>query len=419
VDTDRVGAFQISIFILCALCLIVDGFDVQAMGYVAPALLQDWQIPAAALGPVFGAALFGILIGSLLVSMMADRFGRRPALIASMFLFGVLTLLTARAQSVAQLLAIRFFSGIGLGGIMPNAMTLTGEYSPRRLRVFLMIFISNGFNAGAMLGGFISAWLIPSFGWRSVFYCGGALPVVIGTVMIFALPESPQFAAWSGRPRELRRTPGGVPVVSLFYEGRAVGTILLWIINFMNLLNLYFLSSWLPTVVREAGYSVSTSVLVGTALQAGGTIGTVVLAWFIARRGFISVLTTSFAVAAVSVALIGQPALSLGLLFVIVFVAGWTVVGGQGAVNALAGTYYPTNLRSTGIGAGLGVGRIGAIIGPTLAGLLIGRHWTPRELFLAAAVPALISAFVMFCLRFQMTRGTIISPVEAAASPTV
>jgi AAHS family 4-hydroxybenzoate transporter-like MFS transporter len=164
---------------------------------------------------------------------------------------------------------------------------------------------------------------------------------------------------------------------------------------------------------------VSTAVLVGTTLQAGGTIGTIALGWLIARRGFVPVLTTSFAMAAVSVALIGQPVLTLALLFVIVFVAGLTVVGGQGAVNALAGTYYPTNLRSTGIGSGLGVGRIGAIIGPTLAGLLLGRHWAARDLFLAAAIPALISAVVMFSLRFQMKPRNLTSSVAAAASPTV
>jgi MFS transporter, AAHS family, 4-hydroxybenzoate transporter len=437
VDNSKVGAFQVSVFILCALCLVMDGFDVQAMGYVAPALIADWHIPNSVLGPVFGAALFGILIGSLLFSMVADKIGRRPALITAVVLFGLLTLLTARASSVTELLAIRFFSGVGLGGIMPNAMTLTGEYSPRHLRVFLMMFISNGFNVGAVLGGFISAWLIPAFGWRSVFYFGGTLPLLIGALMLVALPESIQFLALRGRHRKLERwvkridpavplagnesyfvnepQAKGVPIIYLFHDGRAVGTILLWIVNFMNLLNLYFLSSWLPTVVRDAGHSISTAVFVGTTLQVGGTIGTVVLGWLIARRGFIPVLTTSFAVATVSVALIGQPTASLALLFVIVFVAGLTIVGGQGAVNALAGTYYPTSLRSTGIGSGLGVGRVGAIIGPTLAGLLMGRQWVARDLFLAAAIPALISATVMFSLRFQMKLPKLTSQAEAAA----
>lgn len=425
VDKSRIGGFQIGIYVICALCLIMDGFDVQAMGYVAPVIIRDWNISNAALTPVFTAALFGVLVGSLLFSMVADKIGRRPVLIAATLLFSLLTLMTARAGSLATLVVIRFFAGVGLGGIMPNAMTLVGEYSPRRLRVLLMMLISNGFNAGAVLGGFLSASLIPAFGWRSVFYFGGAIPFVIALLMFFSLPESLQFLAMRGKSDEkiakwLKRidrtvpTGGattyvvqeekraGVPILHLFREGRAVGTILLWIINFMNLLNLYFLASWLPTVVRDAGFSLSNAVLVGTTLQIGGTIGTIFLGWLIGRLGFIPVLGTSFTIACISIALIGQPSASLLFLFVVVFVAGLTVVGGQGAVNALAGTYYPTNLRSTGIGSGLGVGRIGAIIGPTVAGVLMGNNWAARELFYAAAIPAFLSAVVMFSLHWVM-----------------
>ena len=425
VDQSKIGGFQIGIYIICTLCLIMDGFDVQAMGYVAPAIIRDWNISNAALTPVFTAALLGVLVGSLVFSMIADKLGRRPVLIAATLVFSLLTLLTGRAGSLGSLVVIRFFAGVGLGGIMPNAMTLVGEYSPRRLRVLLMMVISNGFNAGAVLGGFLSASLIPVFGWRSVFYLGGAIPFAIALLMFFALPESLQFLALRGRNSEKigkwlkridRTAPAdsattyvvqeersaGVPILHLFREGRAAGTILLWIINFMNLLNLYFLASWLPTVVRDAGFSLSNAVLVGTTLQIGGTIGTLCLGWFIGRIGFIPVLGTSFTIACVSIAMIGQPAASLAFLFVVVFIAGLTVVGGQGAVNALAGTYYPTNLRSTGIGSGLGVGRIGAIIGPTLAGVLMGNNWAAHELFYAAAVPALVSAVVMFSLHWVM-----------------
>jgi AAHS family 4-hydroxybenzoate transporter-like MFS transporter len=200
---------------------------------------------------------------------------------------------------------------------------------------------------------------------------------------------------------------GGVPVIHLFREGRALGTVLLWVVCFMNLYNLYFLSNWLPTVVRGAGYATSTAVLVGTTLQVGGTLGTFGLAWLISRRGFIPVLSTAFFVAVVAIALIGQPGLSLGLLYVIVFVAGACVVGSQPTVNALAGTFYPTYLRSTGIGWGLGIGRIGAIIGPVLAGEFIRRQWSTENLFYSAAVPAFIAAIVMLAMRLAMKRETL------------
>jgi AAHS family 4-hydroxybenzoate transporter-like MFS transporter len=287
-----------------------------------------------------------------------------------------------------------------------------------------MMMITNtlGFNGGAMIGGFVSAWLIPIFGWRSVFYIGGTVPLVIAVLMYFWLPESLQFLALRKKSPEkvarwLRRinpraaggaveyvvqeeNRGGIPFVHLFREGRTMVTILLWLINFMNLLNLYFLASWIPTVVRNAGYPISSAVLVGTTLQIGGIVCTFLLARLIAARGFVPVLTISLAIACVSIALIGQPGLSLGLLTAIVFIAGGGVIGSQPAINALAATSYPTYLRTTGVGWGLGVGRVGAIIGPVLGGEFLSRQWTTHEIFLTAAIPALTASMAMFALRF-------------------
>jgi AAHS family 4-hydroxybenzoate transporter-like MFS transporter len=423
-DNNKISPFQVGVFILSALCLILDGFDVQALGYLAPAIIKDWQLAPAQMGPVLSAALFGILVGSFLFSMIADRIGRRPVLVFATLFFAVVTLMTARADSIGELRFIRFIAGIGLGGIMPNAVALVGEYTPRRLRVLMMLVVTNGFNLGAVIGGLVSAWMVPSFGWRSVFYVGGFIPLVIGLMMFLWLPESLQFlvlranasakvAAWLNRIDKkvhvdantnfvVREEKGkGVPILHLFYEGRALGTLLLWVINFMNLLNLYFLAGWLPTIVSSS-YSLRASQLVGTTLQIGGVIGTFLFSWLIGRLGFIPVLGTAFFTACVSIAMIGQPALSLTLLFIVVFVAGFCVVGGQGAINALAATFYPTHLRSTGVGTGLGIGRVGGIVGPYVAGALVGAGWAPREIFYAAAIPALISAITMVSLRWAM-----------------
>jgi AAHS family 4-hydroxybenzoate transporter-like MFS transporter len=431
IDDARIGRFQWMIFLLCGLCLIMDGFDVQALGYIAPALIREWKIPNYALGPVFSAALVGVLFGALLCSMLADKIGRRPVLIVGALYFGVLTVATARVTSLEQMLIVRFIAGIGLGGIMPNAMALVGEYSPKRAKITALMVISCGFTAGAAIGGFIAAWLIPAYGWRSVFYFGGSIPLILAVLMAFLLPESLQFLVLEGKvlrgrglqskdaikiARWLRRIdPGapaggdveyvvaevrrhGVPAVHLFREGRTAVTILLWIINFMNLLNLYFLASWVPTVVRDAGYTTAIAVLVGTTVQIGGTIGAFGNGWLIGRAGFARALSSIFAVGSVSISMIGQPFLSLPLLFLAVFVAGWCVTGGQPGVNTLAAVYYPTNLRSTGIGWSLGIGRIGAIIGPVVGGRLMALRWTSREVFYAAAVPAAISAVVMLIL---------------------
>jgi AAHS family 4-hydroxybenzoate transporter-like MFS transporter len=435
IDNSRLGLFQWGIFFLCGLCLIMDGFDLQAIGYVAPALIRDWKIPGSSMGPVFSAALVGVLFGSLMFSMLADRIGRRPVLIAVTLYFSALTFMTARVDTVNQLLIVRFLGGLGLGGIMPNAMALVGEYSPARARVTAMMVVSNGFTLGAAFGGPIAAYLIPLYGWRGVFYFGAVTPLVIAVIMIFLLPESLQFLALRGSDktkiaRWLKRVDPtvvagpdteyvipedkkrGVPMVQLFHDGRALGTTMLWVVNFMNLLNLYFLSNWLPIVVSSAGYSNSIAVNSAAVLQVGGVVGTLVLSTFVYRFGFTTVLTMSFALACLSIAAIGQPYLSLAMLFVVVFLAGFGVPGSQAGLNALAATYYPTDLRSTGVGSGLGIGRIGSIVGPLVGGVLLGRHWTARDLFIAAAIPALISAVVMFSLRW------VIKPSTASVSAT-
>ena len=422
-------------FILCMACLVMDGFDVQALGYTAPSIIREWGVANAALGPVFAAANFGVLIGALLCSMLADRIGRRPVIVGAALFFGAMTLLTARVSTLPQLLAMRFLAGVGLGTIVSNASSLVGEYSSKRMRATMIMYAGVGFTGGAAFGGFIAAALIPSYGWQSVFYFGGAIPLVIGIAMLIWLPESLQFMALRGKsPKALARwlnqvDPGvnasaadqfvvreenkpGVPIIHLFREGRTVPTILFWVVNFMNLLNLYSLASWLPTVVRDSGYSSQTGVLVGTVLQVGGTLGTIGLAWLVARGGFVRIMSTTFVLAAISVLLIGQPGISLVLLYVIVFVAGWCVVGSQPGLNALSGAFYPTYIRSTGVGAGLGVGRIGAIVGPAIGGMFMAAHWSTRDIFLAAAIPAALSAVAMFSLRFVV--GTQLGRVSAS-----
>ena len=437
IDESRISRFQILIFVLAGLTVVMDGFDVQAMGFVAPAIIAEWGVSKAELGPVFGAGLFGMLVGSMTLSVLADKVGRRPVLIWSSVFFAVCMLATTWAANITQLEMIRFVTGLGLGAIMPNAMALVGEYSPKRSRVTLMMLVSCGFTLGAVLGGLLSALMIPAFGWRSVFYFGTVVPLVMAVLMYLHVPESLQLMVLKGRKLDqvaqyLRRiapqssvdagtrylvaeaAQGGAPVGELFRHGRALVTVLLWVVNFMNLLNLYFLSNWLPTIAAGAGLSTETAVMVGTALQAGGVIGTVLMGPVIDRIGFYKMLVPSFALAAFTIAMIGQPGISLPLLFAAVVVTGFCIVGGQPAVNALAATYYPTTLRSTGIGWSLGVGRIGSIVGPVLGGELIRRNWSNADLFLAVAVPAAVSAIVLLVM--AMVAGQTGPVVKDAAS---
>ena len=437
INESRISGFQTGIYLLCFACLLMDGFDVQSLGYVAPALSAELHITRVQLGPVLSAAPLGVLLGSILCSMLADKIGRRPVLIGSTLFYALLTFLTARANSLDELRIVRVIGGIGMGAIMPNAMALVGEYSPLRSRVTIMMVVSNGFTAGAALGGFVAAWLLPRFGWRSVFYFGAAVPMVIAIAMLFVLPESLQFLALHGRKmaqigRWLKRIrpslevagaefvvpdepkKGGITFIRLLYSGRTAGTLLLWTVNFMNLLNLYFLQGWLTTVVTDAGYPQTTAAVVASMVQVGGTIGAFSLGWFVHKWGFVPVLATCGVLASINIAAIGQPWIPLAMLTTVVFIAGVCVTGGQAAINALAATYYPTELRSTGIGASLGVGRLGAIIGPTLASVLLSFGWSARDLFLAAAVPPLLAAAAMIAWKFLV--GEIASNPKTTVS---
>jgi AAHS family 4-hydroxybenzoate transporter-like MFS transporter len=346
--------------------------------------------------------------------MVGDRIGRRRVLLGATVAFAVLTLASGLARSFNELLTIRFLAGLGLGAILPNATALIGEFSPKRMRIATMMIVTNGFTVGAALGGFLAAWLIPQYGWRSVWYVGGVVPILLLLPMYLWLPESLQFLALRRNDtREIgkwlrridpaaqiddttrfvvpeARAPG-VPIAHLFADGRAAATSLIWIANFMNIVNAYFVASWLPTVVRDMGYSTSIGVMVGATVQAGGVIGTLAIAGIVARVGFVRVLVACFAVETIAIALIGQPGLALGLLFVVAFLTGWGIFGGQPTLNSLSATYYPTDLRSTGIGAALGVGRCGAIIGPWIGGAMLGAQWSNESVFYAAAVPAAIA----------------------------
>jgi len=427
IDQQPVGGFQIRLLLACAAVLFLDGFDTQAIGYVAPALGQDWGLARGALGPVFSAGLFGLMIGALVFGPVADRIGRKHVIVFSTVAFGLGTLAAAFAYDVTSLLVIRFLTGLGLGGALPNAVALTSEFSPHRRRATMVMAMFVGFSIGAALGGLIAAVLIPYFGWRSVFLIGGIAPLLLAPFLVARLPESVRFLALAGnadaRVRELlaRIAPSasfpagtrfgvheaklaGLPVAHLFREGRTAATLVLWVVFFMSLLDLYLLSNWLPTVLNDLGASVSVAVAVGAMFQVGGVVGTFALGQYIDRFSF-RALALTYLFAAVAVSTVGYSGHSIPFATLAIFCAGFCIVGGQIAANALTATYYPTMVRSTGVGWALGIGRIGSIVGPLIGGYMLANRVSAEFLFLAAAVPALVASIAAFVLARILGRG--------------
>ncbi|AXL53699.1 4-hydroxybenzoate transporter [Paraburkholderia caffeinilytica] len=416
IDQHKLSPFQIFVAVLCACALLVDGFDTMAIGYVAPALIKAWGINRAAMTPAFAAGQIGLMIGSLVVGPLADRIGRRPVMILCSATFGVLSLLTMSVSSVPELVAVRFLTGLGLGGAMPNALALTSEYVPSRIRITAMMVMFCGFSIGAALGGLVVAKLIAVHGWQVVFLIGGILPLAFAVVLIFFLPESLRYLAVTGKhPKRLAKhvnrivpdadsTCGdaiyvvaekivkGSVVRELFAGGRKRITLLLWTITFMNLLDLNLLSSWLPAMLRDGGLHIEMAALITIGYQAGGTVGTLTLGRFVDRFPPFLILVMTYVFAFLSIFFVGLVSGNTWLLGVLVFAAGFCVIGGTGACDALVATCYPTETRVTGLGWAIRVGRIGAILGPTIGGIALGMDWSTASFFAMGAVPMLGAA---------------------------
>jgi AAHS family 4-hydroxybenzoate transporter-like MFS transporter len=425
IDGARFGPFQFRIAALCALIAGLDGFDTQAIAYVAPSIGEAWGLDKAAFGPIFGSGLLGLTIGAFLLSPIADRVGRKAVILFCTSVFGLFALLTARAANMEQLLAYRLLTGIGLGGAMPNLIAITNEYAPSRLKATLVTVMFCGFPLGSTIGGAISAPLIARFGWEAVFVLGGVLPVILLPVLWLALPESARFLAMR-QDAEARlgpiltridpslapsifiaqvrgeapdRTRQHFPVIELFHEGRGRTTVLLWLAFFMNLLVMYFLVNWLPSLLRGLGLPLSIAIISTAVLNLGGVVGAIVLGRLIDKREPALILGLAYAASALFIVMVAYAGANVALLLAGAALAGFGVVGGQIGLNAVAASTYPTAVRATGVGWALGVGRIGSIVGPVAGGALLALGWTSQQLILTAVIPALIAAVAVFLLR--------------------
>jgi AAHS family 4-hydroxybenzoate transporter-like MFS transporter len=402
------GRFAFALLAWCFVIVLLDGYDQIAIAYAAPALVKAWHAKAGDFAPVFGVGLFGVLVGSLLLGFVGDRLGRKRTIIYGSLAFGLLTMACAAASSIEQMTVLRFLAGIGMGGVVPNTVALVAEYAPRQRRATWVTLMFSGFSVGASGGGAVSSWLLPQFGWQIIFLIGGAAAVVVAFASFRALPESIRFLVLKERNhaeivRLVQRMFPARPVTqgtrfvlddeapltrasprALFGSGLRYVTPLLWAVFILNSLALHFLQNWLPMLFGLAGLAPERSALVAMMFPVGGTIGALALSRLVDRHGMM-VIGVLAALGCPVAASLGH-AMPQAVLMAAVFMSGVCVIGTQFGLYALAGSIYPTPVRSLGVGTAIGVGKFGSIAGSMLGGVLLAMHLPIGDLFMNVAL---------------------------------
>src|SRR3954467_10884661 len=435
IDEQPISAFQWLLVALCFMVVVADGMDVAIMGFVTPSILTEWSISRPAFGIVISAAPFGLVVGALVAGPSSDRFGRKPVLVVSVLIMGLLTLATAWASSATEMAFLRFLAGTGMGAAMPNASTLLSEYAPQRRRSLMITIMFTGFNLGSAAIGFAAGSLIPQYGWRSVLMLGGIVPLLLVPFLILFLPVSARLLALRGAASSrIAATLGRVtgyrfsghetfvsneaPVQArssigvLFSQGFAGMTIALWVTYFMGLMVIYLLTGWLPTLMKDAGLDISTAANVTAMFQIGGTIGAIIVGWVMDKARPALAIAAAYLGGGLCILAISQFGVFSAALALLVFSAGFCMSGAQTGLNAYAPGLYPTVARATGVSWMLGMGRFGSIFGSAIGGALLGSGYGFSAILGMLAVPAIVAA-VAVLLTQRGSAGAVTK--EAAA----
>ncbi|KAI3602702.1 4-hydroxybenzoate transporter (plasmid) [Cupriavidus necator H850] len=423
IDAERFSPCQWLILILCFLVVAADGYDTAVIGFIAPSLVKDWGVDRSALGPVMSAALVGLGVGALIAGPVADRLGRKAMLVLSVVCFGAWSLVAAHAQTIGELTALRFLTGLGLGAAMPNAVTLMSEYAPARLRGVAVNAMFCGFSCGVVAGGVASAWLIPHAGWQSVLTVGGIAPIVLAVPLALLLPESVQFlAVRPGKQAQIARILKRIAPQAQLNDLRFVGaqtqestqgqyalaiilsghylrrTLMLWIAYFMGLLIYYLLASWMPMLFKDAGFSDKFAALMTSLFPLGGVLGNLCAGWLMDRFNANRTIVGTYLLAGVLVLIVGRFVGSPMLLGALIFVSGMAITAAVVSMSAYAASLYPTEGRATGVAWMLGVGRVGGVASAFVGAALVGLGWSFGEVFGLLAVPAVAAAFALYTI---------------------
>jgi AAHS family 4-hydroxybenzoate transporter-like MFS transporter len=418
VDRQRLTGRNYFLLGLLLVALLCDGFDLQLVAFAAPRLAEAWGISPSALGYAQSANLLGMMFGAMFLGNLGDRFGRKRVIVVGTILYALTAFTTVLVQNPVQLSVIRFCTGLGLGGVLPNVVALAAEISPTRQRPKLTSIPIIGMSLGSGLPSMVAAWLVPKYGWHALFIAGGVVPIVVALIIAWKLPESILFLTYRNRSRNraeiearareldprlvitpatqfgLRGNAGPASrgAFSDLFVGRLkITTPLLWLMFSCTLLSMHFNNSWMSVILNQAGLSEVQTAFTNGAMHWGGAVAAVMTVFVLGRLGLywaLVLLLLGFA----GLVIAGAAFPYAPLLLLAVSMAGFGIIGCQGVLNAAAGLIYPVSCRPTGVGAALGIGRIGSLSGPLIGAYVLAQQWPSQSMFYVPLLPLAVAA---------------------------
>lgn len=426
IDNGQVSGQQLLVVGLCMFFNMLDGFDITAMAVVADSVSTELVLTPEKVGWIFSFALAGMMVGAMFLAPVSDLVGRRRMIIFSVTLVGVSILLTAQATSLLEFIILRFISGIGAGAMLASQATLAAEFSPEKYRALSVALVTSGYPLGAMFTSVVAAYVMPDFGWRGMFWAGGSATLLMGVVAWLLIPESLKYLI-ERRPdnalekingvltklkkptiNEIPRAKGQKPTAKrgllstllALREHRKV-TVTLWSTFFLCFATLYFLMSWIPKLVVDSGYDESVGRYAFFLFNLGGVIGIYLLGGLSTRFKLSNLVFGMLFASAIAMVVFAMAPKQQDLLLVLIFVIGVLQQGGFTGLYSAAAKAYPTEIRSTGIGWSIGLGRSGAVAGPAMAGYLIFFGFDMAANFIIFAVPMAIGGLIAYRLHIR------------------
>ena len=428
IDNGQVSGQQILVVGLCMFLNMLDGFDITAMAVVATAVSSDLELSPDRLGLIFSFALAGMMAGAMALAPVSDIIGRRKMIIISVFIVSLSIIFTATATTLTEFIILRFISGLGAGAMLASQAALAAEYSPDKYRALSVALVTSGYPLGAMMTSVMAGYILPDYGWRGMFWFGGGLTLVMGLVTWVMIPESLKYLL-KRRPANAlehinriltklkKDTLLSLPEVTaettpeskgmagnmagLLTDEHRAKTLTLWLTFFMCFSTLYFLMSWIPRMMEQAGFSPEVGRYAFFLFNFGGVIGIYTTGTLAIRFHLTKILSIFLVTAAIGMVIFAAAPNQEGLLLALTFIIGVLQQGGFTGLYAVAAKVYPTNIRTTGIGFAIGLGRLGAVGGPAIAGFLIAAGLSMSGLYYVFAVPMIIGGLLSYRLNVK------------------